>query len=794
MTESIFEEETKIPEILPILPLRDVVAFPFIVLPLTVGRQKSLKAVDQALAKNRMILLLAQKGKEVIEPEAKDLYRLGTIAVVMRMLKLPDGNMKLIVQGIQRAKVKRFRKSGEYLEAFIEPLPEDDMDNIDLRTTALVRNVKTLFEKSISLGHSVSSEVVLIINNLEDPGKLADLVASELNVKMEDSQKVLETLDPIQRLKTVNLQLSREIELLSVQQEINTQTKGEIDRTQREYFLRQQMKAIMDELGDSGEMAEELEDFRKKIKKAVMPEEALEECNKQISRLEKMNPESAEANTIRGYLEWMTDIPWSAATTDRLNIHDAETILNEDHYGLEEVKDRIVEYLSVQKLKKDHKAPILCFVGPPGVGKTSLGRSIARALGREFIRISLGGVKDEAEIRGHRRTYVGALPGRIIQGMKQAGYVNPVFMLDEVDKIGSGGQGDPSSALLEVLDPEQNNSFRDNFLGVSYDLSRVMFITTANLLYPIQPAFRDRMEILELPGYMLEEKIQIAERYLVPRQIEENGLDKSNISFSHKVIEVMISQYTEEAGVRNLERCIASTCRKVARKIAGNGKKGPYSITVKNLEEYLGVPKIHKAVLLKRDEVGVATGMAVTSVGGDILFVEAAFYPGKGNLILTGQLGETMQESAKAALSYTRTKAKAYKLSEEFFSSHDLHVHVPEGAVPKDGPSAGITMATAVFSACTGKPIAKSIAMTGEITLRGNVLAVGGIKEKVLAAKRAGIKTIILPEQNRNELKSVNEKLKEGLEFILVETMDQVLSRVLVHGDRKPGKKTEKRI
>ncbi len=788
MTETMFDENIKIPDVLPVLPLRDVVAFPFIVLPLTVGRQKSLKAVDQAIANNRMILLLSQKDKEVMEPSSKDVYRIGTIAVVMRMLKLPDGNMKLIVQGIQRARVKRFKKNSNFLEASIEALPEVELDDIDLRTTALIRNVKTLFERSIALGHSVSSEVVLIINNLDDPGKLADLVASELNIKIADSQKVLETLDPVERLNAVNLQLSCEIELLSVQQEINTQTKGEIDRTQREYFLRQQLKSIMEELGDTGEMAEELEEFRVKIKKAEMPEEALEECTKQLSRLEKMNPDSSEANTIRGYLEWMTDIPWSVTTKDTLIIKEAEEILNEDHYGLEEVKDRIVEYLSVQKLKADHKAPILCFVGPPGVGKTSLGRSIARALGRKFIRISLGGVKDEAEVRGHRRTYVGALPGRIIQGMKQAGYVNPVFMLDEVDKIGSGGQGDPSSALLEVLDPEQNNSFRDNFLGVSYDLSKVMFITTANMLHPIQPAFRDRMEILELPGYMLEEKVQIALKYLIPRQIKENGLTKSNIKFSRKVLEDIITLYTEEAGVRNLERSIASICRKVARKIASNGKKGPYSIKKGNLEDYLGVPKVHKTGLLKRDEVGVVTGLAVTSVGGDILFVEAAFYPGGGQLILTGQLGETMQESAKAALSYTRTVAGNYKIDAKFFSSHDLHVHVPEGAVPKDGPSAGITMATAVFSACTGKAVAKNIAMTGEITLRGNVLAVGGVKEKVLAAKRAGITKIILPEQNRNELKSISDKLKEGLTFVLVETMNQVLDNVLIDGAKAAEK------
>ncbi len=781
MDTTLEQEDFEIPENLPVLTLRDVVTFPDIVIPISVGREKSLKAVDEALSGERVIFLVTQKDESIDDPTVDDLYRYGTVGAIMRMLKLPDGNMKLIVQGIKRGKIEKFNQDREFFEADISTLEEEEPTEKDMRIKALTRNVKTHFEKSVSLGGPASSETVMLVNNLEDPGKIADLVASELNLDTEEAQQILEEIDPFKRLKLINEFLQKEIELLSIQQKIDSQAKGEISKSQREYYLRQQLKAIQEELGEEGEFAGEAKKYADKLEEIDMPEEAREECERQLNRLQRMNPQSPETTNVLTYLEWMTEIPWTESTEDRLDIEQAKKTLDEDHHALEDVKERILEHLSVQRLKEDKKSPILCFVGPPGVGKTSLGKSIARTMGREFQRLSLGGVKDEAEIRGHRRTYVGALPGRIIQGIRQAGTTNPVFMLDEVDKIGSGGRGDPSAALLEVLDPEQNDSFKDNFLGVPYDLSDVMFITTANLLHPIRPAFRDRMEIIELPGYTRDEKVIIGQKYLIPRQIKENGLEDYEINFSDAAVETIINSYTREAGVRNLERKIASICRKIAKEISeSEEEKKKFRVIKSSIKKHLGNPEVKKTDHLEEDEVGVATGLAVTPSGGDILFVEAAFLPGKGELTLTGHLGDTMRESAKAALSYARSRASRFGVSKDFFSKHDLHLHVPKGATPKDGPSAGITMAVAVCSSFSGKPVSKNAAMSGEITLRGNILSVGGIKEKVLAAKRAEIETVVLPAQNKNQLDEIDSKIKKGIEFILAEEVDDFLDRILL--------------
>ncbi|HET6373586.1 MAG TPA: endopeptidase La, partial [Candidatus Polarisedimenticolia bacterium] len=719
------DDQLKIPDKLPVLPLRDLVVYPFIIVPLSVSRERSISAVDHALAGNRMILLCAQTEKEVEKPGPKDLHRVGTVAVIMRMLKLPDNRIRVLVQGVARARVKDFIEGREFFHANIEKIPEPAAE-ANIEQEALMRAVKKSLERSVSLGKTISSEVMVVASNLEAPGRLADLAASNLEMKIEDAQEILEVIDPVARLRKVNDLLNKEIELLTMQQEINTHTRAEIDRSQREFFLRQQMKAIQQELGEGSDLAEEIQQIKEKILKARMPEKVLEEVDRQVGKLERMQPDSAETATIRNYLDWMVEIPWSRQTRDNLNIKKAREILDEDHFGLEKIKDRILEYLSVRKLNKQMKGPILCFVGPPGVGKTSLGRSIARALGRKFVRISLGGVRDEAEIRGHRRTYVGAMPGRIIQGMHQAGSINPVFMLDEVDKLGADYRGDPSSALLEVLDPEQNNTFRDHYLGVSYDLSSVLFIATANMLEPIQPAFLDRMEVIRLSGYTEEEKIEIAKRHILPKQIKENGLRPTHIEFVESGVARVIAAYTREAGLRNLERELATVCRKVARKVAENDLKGRIKITNTNVDDFLGAPRILPEESLKADRVGVATGLAWTASGGDILFVEATTMSGRGQLTLTGQLGDIMKESAQAALSYARARSASLGISEKFFSSHDIHVHVPEGAIPKDGPSAGITMAVAMFSAVSGRTVRRDVAMTGEITLRGQVLPVGG--------------------------------------------------------------------
>ncbi len=780
--ENVIEDQDQklhIPKELPVLMLRDIVVFPYMVVPLFVGREKSKKAIDHSLSSHRMIFLLTQKNMEIEAPKREDIYEVGTIALVMRMLKMPDGRVRILAQGLVRAKIEKLDEDKPFYTAKINVIREPEDEEKSIEVEALIRNVRSGLEKASTLGKNIPPEIMIIAANVEEPGRLADLTAANLELKVEEAQGTLEILDPFQRLKRIYEFLTKELELLDVQSKISSEAKGEMDKLQKQYFLRQQLKAIQKELGEGSEIQEEIKDYKDKLKKLKVAKEVREELNKQISRLGQMHPESAETAVVRNYLDWMFGLPWSKSTVDNLDLRKAKTILDEDHYGLDKIKERIIEYLGVRKLSKKIKGPILCFVGPPGVGKTSLGRSIARSLGRKFIRISLGGVRDEAEIRGHRRTYVGALPGRIIQGIRRCGSNNPIFMMDEVDKIGADFRGDPSSALLDVLDPEQNFSFRDHYLGVPYDLSKVMFITTANLLDPIQPAFRDRMEILQLPGYTEEEKLQIALRHLIPKQVEENALNEKLISFTMGAIKKIISLYTREAGVRNLEREIASVCRKVARKVA-EGKTKLTGVTSKNIEIYLGPPKIFKGQLLQTDQVGVTTGVAWTASGGEILFVEAIKMKGKGNLSLTGSLGDVMKESAQAALSYARAHVDEFGIDNQIFSRNDFHIHIPEGAIPKDGPSAGVTIATSLLSVCTNLKVKRDVAMTGEITLRGNVLPVGGIKQKVLAAQRAGVKKMILPSANKKDLIDIPKKVIKDMEFIFVEEAKEVFDHSLI--------------
>jgi ATP-dependent Lon protease len=771
-------EHLEIPDELPVLPMRDLVVFPTMVLPLFVGREISVKAVEAVANSHRMILLAAQKSLDLETPEPKDIYTVGTVGMIMRTLKLPDGRIKVLVQGMAKARILEYVQTEPYYLVRIERLTETKVVEVTLELEALMRTVKEQLEKIVGFGKILLPDIMVIVENLEDPGRLADLIISNLSQKVEVAQGVLEILDPVGRLKRVSEILGKELEVLNVQQKIQAEAKGEIDKTQKEYFLREQLKAIQRELGEMDERAEEVSEFQKRIVEVKMPEKVLKEAEKQLKRLEKMHPDSAEAATIRTYLEWMVELPWSKKSKDNLDIKAAEKVLDADHYDLEKVKERILEYLAVRKMKEKMKGPILCFVGPPGVGKTSLGRSIARALGREFVRISLGGIRDEAEIRGHRRTYVGALPGRIIQGIKQAGTNNPVFMMDEVDKVGMDFRGDPAAALLEVLDPEQNNSFSDHYLGVPFDLSEVLFIMTANLVDPILSALRDRMEIIELSGYTEEEKVGIARQFLIPRQLKEHGITKKDVHMTDQAVRLIISQYTREAGVRNLEREIASVFRKVAKKIA-EGKSKRYIITPKNVHKYLGIPKYLPEAEQEKDEVGVATGLAWTESGGDIIYVEATTMKGKGNLTLTGHLGNVMKESAQAALSYVRSRDKTLGIKADAFSKNDIHIHVPAGAIPKDGPSAGITMASALASTLTGTPLRRDVAMTGEVTLRGRVLPIGGLKEKILAARRAGIQTVILPKRNEKDLEEVPKQVRRGMNFVFAETMDDVLKVAL---------------
>jgi ATP-dependent Lon protease len=775
-----------IPDELPLLPVRDVVVYSYMILPLMVGRERSIRAVETALAKDRLIFLATQKFSTEEDPAPDAIFDMGTVAMVVKMLKLPDGRVKILVQGLAKARIRKFLDSPEYFKVLIEKIPEPTSVPVTIEIEALMRSVKENSEKILQLRGIISPDAVAILDSIEEPGRLADLVASNLKLRVEESQVILEVIDPIERLKKVNELLSKELELSAMQAKIQTQAKEEMGKTHREYFLREQLKAIQSELGEIDEKTKEIDDFRQKIAKARLPKEVEKEADKQLSRLGQMHPDAAEASIIRTYLDWMVELPWSKATRDKLDIKNAKTILDEDHYDLEKVKDRILEYLGVRKLNKNMKGPILCFVGPPGVGKTSLGKSIARALGRKFTRISLGGVRDEAEIRGHRRTYIGALPGRIIQGLKTAGSNNPVFMLDEIDKVGADFRGDPSAALLEVLDPEQNHAFSDHYLNVPFDLSKVMFITTANLADPIIPALKDRMEIIELSGYIDEEKLKIARQYLIPRQIRENGIGNGNFDITDEAILGIINQYTREAGLRNLEREIATLCRKIARMIAEGEKRIP-RMTAKNLNKFLGVPRFLPDSEQRKDEVGVATGLAWTPYGGDVLHIEATPMEGRGNLLLTGQLGDVMKESGQAAMSYFRSRAAKFGMKEKFYFSKDIHVHVPAGAIPKDGPSAGVTMCTALISAFTGIPVRSDVAMTGEITLRGRVLPIGGLREKSLAALRSRIYTVIAPEQNAKDLDEIPRHIRRRLDFRFVKHMDEVLKIALKEDPESRG-------
>ncbi|HMO81887.1 MAG TPA: endopeptidase La [Pyrinomonadaceae bacterium] len=782
----IVEPMMHIPSVLPALPLRDIVIYPFMIVPLFVSRDKSIRAVEEALKDNRMIVLVSQKDVNKEDPAQEDLYQVGTVAIIMRMLKLPDGRIRILIQGLSRTQIDSIDSSGDHVKAEITPVSEPLAPENSLEVEALIRNVRGSMERAASMGKNISPEVLAIIANLDDAGRLADLSASNLELKVEDAQSVLDIADPVLRLRRVNDLLSKELDVLVVQQEINTQARADIDRSQREYFLRQQLKAIQSELGEGNELFEEVEQYREKILKAKMPENAEEEALRQLKKLERMHPDTAETATLRNWLDIMTELPWSKQSKDNLNLSKAERILDEDHYGLERVKERIVEALAVRKLMEKPKGSILCLVGPPGVGKTSLGRSVARALNRKFVRLSLGGLHDEAEIRGHRRTYVGAMPGRIVQAIQQAKTNNPLIMLDEIDKVGADFRGDPSSALLEVLDPEQNGSFRDNYLNVPFDLSNVMFMTTANVLDTIQPALRDRMEVIQLAGYTEGEKLEIARRHLIPKQIEENGLVRADVKIDKKAIGLAISEYTREAGLRQLEREIGKICRKVARRKAEDGDDfTPVRVTAENLKEFLRTPRIFSEGALKKDQIGTVTGLAWTAVGGDILFIEALKTKGKGKLVLTGQLGEVMQESAQAAYTYAKARAGELGIADGVFEEFDIHIHLPEGAIPKDGPSAGIGMATAMVSVLAQRPIRKDVAMTGEITLRGNVLPIGGVKEKLLAARRAKIKTVILPEPNRRDLEEMSEEVLKGLSFVFVENVHEVLAAALREGKQK---------
>ena len=783
---TIIEDEGQgedIPDVLPLMPVRDVVIFTDMLLPLFVGREKSVVAVEEAVQSDGLIFLATQKDQSIENPKAADIFRVGTISRILRMLKLPDGRVKVLVQGLTKARIKRFMGSRSFFKARIIPLIEDPFDDVSLEIQALMRNVKELSEKILAFRGELTGDVGALLEGVEDPGKLADLVASNLRLKVNESQMILEINDPIKRLKKVNDLLHREVDLSSVQAKIQSHVKDEISKSQRDYFLREQVRAINKELGESDEKLKEIEDYEKRLTKAKLSKEAREEAAKQLKRLEQMHPESAESTVVRTYLDWLCDLPWQVSSRDDLNIKRAQKILDAEHHGLKDIKDRILEYLSVRKLNPQMKGPILCFVGPPGVGKTSLGRAIARAMKRKFVRISLGGVRDEAEIRGHRRTYIGSMPGRILSGLKTCGTNNPVFMMDEIDKLGADFRGDPASALLEALDPEQNFGFSDHYLNLPFDLSKVMFILTANLIDTIPSALLDRMEVITLSGYTEEEKITIAQHFLIPRQIKENGLTTKRLKLSKGALQQIINEYTAESGLRGLEREIGKICRKTARRIA-EGNKGPFHLTKRNLHRYLGPAQYYPELDQEDSQVGLSTGLAWTQAGGEVLYVEASLIGGKGDMILTGQLGDVMQESARAALSYARGNLKRLGIDETIFDNQDIHIHVPAGAIPKDGPSAGIAMATALISVLTGKPVNSKVAMTGEISLRGRVLPIGGIKEKSLGALRAGIRRILIPEKNLKDLKEIPPIVKRKIKFIPVRRMDQVLDHAL---ETKPG-------
>jgi ATP-dependent Lon protease len=772
------DEVTTIADVLPLIPLRDLVLFPNLVVPLFVGREKSILALEEAMRGAHHVALVAQRIPETQEPGEEDIHLVGCVGTVLQELKLPDGTAKALVEGISRIRILGLVSTEPYLQVKVEVVEEEVVS--DVETQALMRALILDFEKAAELGKPIPQEVLMAAGAIEEPGRLADFVAFHLNLKAEEKQAVLEAIEPQARLELASKLLRQEVQILELGSKIQNRVKESMSASQREYFLREQLKAIQQELGAYDETQAEIDEYREKIALAKMPEDVEQKALKELSRLEKMPQAAAETGVIRTYLDWLVGLPWMIEDTEKLDLVEARRILDEDHYGLDKVKERILEYLAVHKLTHSMRGPILCFVGPPGVGKTSIGKSIARSLGRRFIRMSLGGVHDEAEIRGHRRTYVGALPGRIIQSVNTAGTRNPVFMMDEIDKVGSDFRGDPTSALLEVLDPEQNNAFQDHYLEAPFDLSDVMFITTANLLDTIPPALQDRMEVIHFPGYTEDEKLHIAKQYLVPKQLREHGLKATKLEITDEVIHEIVRRYTREAGVRNLERQIASICRQVARRVV-EGHSRKTRVTLRTVHTYLGPARFSFGMAEEKDEIGTATGLVWTEAGGDVIFIEATTMPGKGELILTGQLGDVMRESAQAAVSYIRAHASEWPIDPDFNEKLDLHIHVPAAATPKDGPSAGITMATAMASELMGCPVRRDVAMTGEITLRGHVLPIGGLKEKLLAAHRAGIKTVLIPKDNVRDLELLPPHVREEMELVPVERMDQVLDRALVN-------------
>lgn len=778
-------------EQLPLLPLRGLLVFPNMVLHLDVGRERSVKALEEAMVGDNRILLMAQKDAKVDEPAEADLFTVGTVALIKQMIKLPGGTIRVLVEGLTRASIIRYLHTEPFFKVEAELIPEETVKTPEVE--ALRRSLLYQFEQYLKASRRIPPETLATVSGIEEPGRLADIIASHLSLKIQQKQELLEAASAKERLEKLSEILSREIEIVEIERRINMRVRKQMEETQKEYYLREQMKAIQKELGEKDERTAEADEYREKISKAALPLEVEEKALEEVERLEKMPPAAAEGIVIRTYLDWLLELPWSTVTTDRLDLDRAAEILDEDHYGLHEVKERIIEYLAVRQLAEKLKGPILCLIGPPGVGKTSLAKSIARALERNFVRISLGGIRDEAEVRGHRRTYVGALPGRIIQGMRQAKSKNPVFLMDEIDKMSTDFRGDPSAALLEVLDPEQNHAFSDHYIELPFDLSQVMFITTANAPHNIPQPLLDRMETIHLPGYTEEDKVEIAKRHLIPKQISEHGLDPSNLTISEGAVRGIIRLYTREAGVRNLERSLAAICRKVAREVVKD-RDVQVNVTRRGLQKYLGVPRFRYGTGEKENEIGVATGLAWTEAGGDLLSIEVTLMKGKGKMILTGKLGEVMQESAQAALSYIRSRAENLGLDEDFYEKIDIHIHVPEGAIPKDGPSAGIAMATALASALTKTPVWREVALTGEITLRGRVLPVGGIKEKMLAAHRAGIKYVIMPVENRKDLSDIPANVRRKVEVKLVEHMDEVLDFALLGEPSKKQQTTESQV
>jgi len=771
---------------LPLIPLRGLTVFPYMVLHFDVGRERSINALEEAMVSDQMIFLSSQKEAETSSPTSEDVYEVGTVSRIKQMLKLPGDNIRVLVEGIARGRVKKFVQEIPYFMVEVEEWIEfdDDYEHTDPETEALMRSVIDAFERYIEVSNKISPEIFMTITEIEHPGRLADSIASNIMLKPNQKQDILEAFDPLERLEVLYRFLLEEIEILEIEKKINTRVKKQINKVQKEYYLREQLRAIQKELGEDEGVLEEVSNYKKQLKKIKFPKDIHQKIEREIDRLTKLPASSAETGVIRNYVDWVLNLPWNKETKDRLDLKRSSEILDEDHHGLDKVKERILEYLAIRQLSKSMKGPILCLVGPPGVGKTSIAKSVARSLDRKFVRMSLGGMRDEAEIRGHRRTYIGAIPGRIINSIRQSGTRNPVFLLDEIDKLANDFRGDPASALLEVLDPEQNNDFTDHFLEIPFNLSKVMFITTANTMDTIPRPLLDRMEVIRIPGYTEDEKLAIAEKYLLPKQIKDHGLKTENLKISEDALRDIINSYTRESGVRNLERQVANICRKVVRRIVEEEIKF-VRINPGNLKKYLGTPQFRYEMAAQKDEIGIARGLAWTVVGGDTISIEVTPMKGTGKLELTGRLGDVMKESARAGISYIRSRVDMFGIDPDFHSNLDLHIHIPEGGTPKDGPSAGITMATAVISALAHIPVRKDVAMTGEITLRGRVLPIGGVKEKVLAAKRAGIKTILLPKDNEKDMDEIPENIRKKLEFIFVEHMDEVLEHALVQGDKK---------